>query len=235
MGTRTLERSRQRRASVEIVEDRTLVELASQGDGAEAFAGLVRRHSGLVCRVASRMLDREEAQDACQEVWVRAWRGMDGFRRDSCFTTWLYRITVNTCLSARRKVARRRSREAGEPLDFFPSLPDGGYDPEAATLNRERRKEIQASLRHVRAEHRAALVLRHMDGMSYAEVATTLNVPQGTAKGWVHRGRIALLAAMNQESTTTPNEPAQPPRRPPPSNVAEVPTSRPLLTALAFV
>lgn len=170
------------------------------------------------------MLDREEAQDACQEVWLRAWRGMDGFRRYSCFTTWLYRITVNTCLSARRKVARRRSREAGELPDLLPSLPDVGNGPEAAALNRERREEIHTALRHVRTEHRAALVLRHMDGMSYAEVAKTLDIPQGTAKGWAHRGRAALLAAMNQEPTTTHNEPAQPSRRPSPNNTAELPT-----------
>jgi RNA polymerase sigma-70 factor (ECF subfamily) len=66
-------------------------------------------------------------------------------------------------------------------------------------LSAERREEIQAALQHVRAEHRAALVLRHMEGLSYAEIAEVLDVPDGTAKGWVSRGRAALLIALAQQ------------------------------------
>ncbi|MBD0328463.1 MAG: sigma-70 family RNA polymerase sigma factor, partial [Pyrinomonadaceae bacterium] len=73
---------------------------AARGD-AGAFARLVRNHSGLVYRVALRILGNEDAQDASQEVWVRVWRNITKFRGQSAFTTWLYRITVNTCLSTR--------------------------------------------------------------------------------------------------------------------------------------
>jgi RNA polymerase sigma-70 factor (ECF subfamily) len=66
-------------------------------------------------------------------------------------------------------------------------------------LSAERREEIQAALQHVRAEHRAALVLRHMEGLSYAEIAEVLDIPDGTAKGWVSRGRAALLIALAQQ------------------------------------
>jgi RNA polymerase sigma-70 factor (ECF subfamily) len=80
------------------------------------------------------------------------------------------------------------------------SEPSGGdADPEAAALNAERREEIQAALVHVRAEHRAALVLRHMEGLSYAEIAEVLQVPDGTAKGWVSRGRAAMLLALAEQ------------------------------------
>jgi RNA polymerase sigma-70 factor (ECF subfamily) len=66
-------------------------------------------------------------------------------------------------------------------------------------LSTERREEIEAALKHVRAEHRAALVLRHMEGLSYAEIAEVLEVPDGTAKGWVSRGRAAMLIALAEE------------------------------------
>jgi RNA polymerase sigma-70 factor (ECF subfamily) len=181
-------------------QDRTLVAWASQGD-TKAFAELVRRHSNVVYRMALRMLGRENAQDASQEVWVRVWRTIKGFRAESAFSTWLYRITVNTCLSVRQKESRRQQEwEYGDELPYLPEPPGGEADPEAVTLSAERREELQAALLHVRAEHRAALVLRHMEGLSYAEIAEVLGVPDGTAKGWVSRGRAAMLIALAEEN-----------------------------------
>ena len=184
-------------------EDRHLAARAARGD-AEAFAKLVRAHSSLVYRVALRMLGGEEdAQDASQEVWVRVWKNIKGFRGESAFSTWLYRIAVNTCLSFRQRESRRRherQQEYGD--DEVPYLPEptgGDADPEAAALSAERRDELQSALQHVRAEHRAALVLRHMEGLSYAEIAEVLKVPDGTAKGWVSRGRAAMLIALAKE------------------------------------
>jgi RNA polymerase sigma-70 factor (ECF subfamily) len=180
-------------------EDRELVIRASEGD-IGAFTKLVRDNSSLVYRVAIRMLGSENAQDVSQEVWVRVWRNIRGFRADSAFSTWLYRITVNTCLSALWKEARREEREySGDEMPYLPEPPGVDADPEAAALSAERREEIQNALQHVRAEHRAALVLRHMEGLSYAEIAEVLEVPDGTAKGWVSRGRAALLIALAQQ------------------------------------
>jgi RNA polymerase sigma-70 factor, ECF subfamily len=176
--------------------DRDLAMRASGGD-VGAFRQLVREHSGLVYRVALRILGVQDAQDASQEAWVRAWRNIENFRGDSAFSTWLYRITVNTCLSVRRKESRRREREySGDELPFLPEPGGGDADPEAAALSTQQREELLAALAHVRAEHRAALVLRHMEGLSYAEIARILDVPDGTAKGWVSRGRAAMLVAL---------------------------------------
>ena len=173
---------------------------ASRGD-AGAFKHLVLEHSGLVYRVALRILGVQDAQDASQEVWIRVWRNIENFRGDSAFSTWLYRITVNTCLSFRRKESRRAEREygGGDELPFLPEPTGGEADPEAAALSAHRREELLAALQHVRAEHRAALVLRHMEGLSYAEIARILEVPEGTAKGWVSRGRAAMLVALAGE------------------------------------
>src|SRR5215211_3852162 len=146
------------------------------------------------------MLGTDDAQDASQEVWIRVWRNMRTFRGESAFSTWLYRITVNTCLSMRQRESRRQDREySGEEMPYLPEPSGGDADPEAEALSAERREEIEAALGHVRAEHRAALVLRHMEGLSYAEIAEVLEVPDGTAKGWVSRGRAALLMALAQE------------------------------------
>jgi RNA polymerase sigma-70 factor, ECF subfamily len=185
-----------------IGDDRQLAIRASRGD-VKAFTKLVRAHSSLVYRVSLRMLGSEEyAQDVSQEVWVRAWRNISSFRGESAFSTWLYRITVNTCLSARRRESRRheqREYTSDYLMPYLPEPPGGEADPEAAVLSAERRGEIEAALGHVRAEHRAALVLRHMEGLSYSEIAEVLQVPEGTAKGWVSRGRAALLIALAQE------------------------------------
>ena len=177
---------------------RELAVRASAGD-AGAFRQLVREHSGLVYRVALRIVGAQEAQDASQEAWIRAWRNIENFRGDSAFSTWLYRITVNTCLSARRKESRRKEREyGGDGLLFLPEPSGGDADPEAAALTAQQREELLAALEHVRAEHRAALVLRHMEGLSYSEIAQILDVPDGTAKGWVSRGRAAMLVALTE-------------------------------------
>jgi RNA polymerase sigma-70 factor, ECF subfamily len=179
--------------------DRDLAMRASGGD-VGAFRQLVREHSGLVYRVALRILGVQDAQDASQEAWVRAWRNIENFRGDSAFSTWLYRITVNTCLSARRKEARRKEREySGDELTFLPEPQGGEADPEAAALNAQQREDLLAALGHVRAKHRAALVLRHMEGLSYAEIAQILDVPEGTAKGWVSRGRASMLVALTEQ------------------------------------
>ena len=177
-------------------EDQNLAKKAAKGD-VEAFARLVRGHSGLVYRLATRILGVDEAQDASQEVWIRVWRNLPKFRGDSAFSTWIYKITVNTCLSTRRK---EQAREFGDEPPYIPAVPNTENDPETAALADERREELFRALERVRAEHRAALVLRHMEGLSYAEVAQILDVPDGTAKGWVSRGRAALLVELSRES-----------------------------------
>jgi RNA polymerase sigma-70 factor, ECF subfamily len=182
-------------------EERALISRASRGD-VDAFSRLVSIHSALVRGVSLRMLGAQEAQDASQEVWVRVWANMKSFRGESAFSTWLYRVTVNTCLSFRRKETRRRTREVEEELAHLSVSSGGDGDPEEAALVAERREEIQVALGSIRAEHRAAMVMRHMEGLSCAEISEALGVPDGTVKGWASRGRTAMLAALTQNSAS---------------------------------
>src|ERR671910_3008352 len=182
-------------------EERTLISRASRGD-VDAFSKLVSAHSPLVRGVTLRILGGQEAQDASQEVWVRVWANMKSFRGESAFSTWLYRVTVNTCLTFRRKESRRRTREVEEEMAHLSISSGGDGDPEEAALDAERREEIQVALGSVRAEHRAAMVMRHMEGLSCAEISEALGVPDGTVKGWASRGRTAMLAALTQNSAS---------------------------------
>jgi RNA polymerase sigma-70 factor (ECF subfamily) len=91
-------------------------------------------------------------------------------------------------------------REVDEELAHLSEASGGDGDPEEAALDAERRGEIQVALGNVRAEHRAAMVMRHMEGLSCAEVSEALGVPDGTVKGWASRGRAAMLAALTQGS-----------------------------------
>ena len=181
------------------IGNRGLVARASRGDVA-AFSVLVREHSGLVHRVALRVLGAEDAQDASQEVWVRVWANIKTFRGESAFSTWLYRIAMNTCLGVLRKKRTREAWELHEETAYLLEPPGSTSNPEEVVLGSERRNEIWAALRHVRAEHVAALVLRHMEGLSYGEVAEVLGVPVGTAKGWTSRGRAAMLVALAKKN-----------------------------------
>lgn len=184
---------------VRAAEDGSFALRASHGD-VEAFGRLVRDHSTLVYQMSLRMLGRDGAEDASQEVWVRVWRNIQNFRGESAFGTWLYKITINTCMSVKQKEARHEKWRHGGEMPYLAQPSGGDEDPEAAALNAERREEVQDALQHVRAEHRAALVLRHMEGLSYAEIAEVLDIPNGTAKGWASRGRAAMLVALVEEN-----------------------------------
>lgn len=99
--------------------------------------------------------------------------------------------------------------ELRQDLPFLPEPSGGEHDPEATTLSRERREELNGTLQQLRTEHRAALVLRHMEGLGYAEISEILEVPEGTAKGWVSRGRAALLVLLSEKSPNGQQEPGR--------------------------
>lgn len=164
--------------------DGELVERARGGDR-QAFGVLVRRHQAIVYRVCYRVLgSREDADDATQEAFLRAYRKLDTFRGQSAFRTWLMRLTVNVSLNER---ARRKppTDQLGEEAG---AVPDGASPLERA----EAAAQLHQAMGHLPPNHRAAVVLRDLEGLSYGETATILGVPEGTAKGWAHRGRERL-------------------------------------------
>jgi RNA polymerase sigma-70 factor (ECF subfamily) len=180
--------------------DAELVRLAAAGDE-RAFAELVRRHERRVYNIAYRLLGREEdARDAAQDAFVSCYRKLSTFRGDALFTTWLHRIAVNASYDIlRRRKDLLSADEAPEP----PPQPDHG-DQAAAGV------DVQRALRQVPIEYRAVLVLHDLQGHAYEEVAEILDVPLGTVKSRLHRGRVALGRVLGIDREPNLVEPSAP-------------------------
>ncbi len=137
-------------------------------------------------RVALRLLGSDsDAQDATQETFVRAWRGLGRFRGESAVATWLYRIVTNRCLNV---IAARRPAES---LDL--DLRSVSGDPAEITEQRERFAAVARRVASLVPEQRAAVVLRDFEGLSYEDVAEVLGVSVPAVKGRIHRGRLSVL------------------------------------------
>lgn len=168
------------------LDDAVLVDRVRNGDR-RAFSELVRRHQTVVYRSCYRILgDREDAKDASQEAFLRAYRKLDTYRGQSAFRTWILRVAMNVSLNERGRRGPPRTGVAA--AEEIPSL----EVPEAELMRAETVAEIHEALQLVRAEHRAAVVLRDLEGLSYQETAESLGIAEGTAKSWVYRGRKRL-------------------------------------------
>ena len=186
--------------------DAELVERFRGGD-AEAFAALVRRHQDRVYRVCLRVTgDVEEALDASQEVFLSTIRNLDRFRGDAAFTTWLHRIAVNASYDRMRARARAPVLHAvgdddGPPPEPGPPVADHAEAVADAS-------DVAAALALVPEEFRAALILADVEDLPYDEISAILEVPVGTVKSRVHRGRVALARAMGVAGGEPPGDPA---------------------------
>jgi RNA polymerase sigma-70 factor (ECF subfamily) len=174
-----------------------------RGGDQDAFTELVTRHERRVYNLAYRMLGRaEDARDAAQDAFLSCYRHLASFRGEAAFTTWLHRITVNACYDS----LRRRPPDPA-PLSEVPEpSPARDHADQAAAA-----VDVQRALGRVPVEFRAALVLHDIQGLPYEEVAEALEVPIGTIKSRIHRGRLALARALSGEpdhATDTSNRAA---------------------------
>lgn len=160
--------------------DATLAKQAAAGSES-AFRSLVEAHGGMVYNLALKIIgDPHEAEDVFQDVFLGAWRGLGGFRGEAKFSTWLCSITINRC---RRVLSSRRRAVPAEPLEGT-SLADKS-NPAAGRAVRE-------ALALIPEKFRIAVVLHCMSGYTYREAGAIMNVPDGTVKSYVHRGKRAL-------------------------------------------
>ena len=169
--------------------DEADVARARAGDTA-AFAALVRRHQDRVFGFILRMLDaRDEAMELTQDVFVKAWQALPGWRPEARFSTWLLQIARNAALDQ----LRRRRVVQFAPLDDGIDVADTAPGPEARYASRQRQALLEHSLQQIAAEHREILLLREIEDLSYGELAAVLGIAEGTVKSRLARARAALL------------------------------------------
>jgi RNA polymerase sigma-70 factor (ECF subfamily) len=190
-----------RKRSSDPAEDMQLVERCKRGDR-DAFDELMRRHERKVYNFAFRLTGNyDEANDIAAETFVRVYTRIQSFRGDSAFLTWLFRIVTNVFLDARK---RRRSRPS-ESLEqlveaddraLARQAEDASVSPQAELERRERDTILQRAIAGLPEYQRAMILLYHVEGMSYEEIAAAMDLPIGTVKSRLNRARLALRHAL---------------------------------------
>lgn len=171
-------------------DDAALIEQYLAGD-VDAFDALMRVHEDRMFSICLRMLrEREAALDATQETFITVFRKADRFAGRSAFSTWLYRVAVNTCYDVARRSRRKRADPLPEGLD--PADPGAGDDFESADI----RPDIEEALVALPSEFRAAVILVDLEGLALETVSEALSVPIGTIKSRVFRGRRLLAESL---------------------------------------
>ena len=177
--------------------DRELVRSAQRGDE-QAFRRLVERYQRRVYQLALGMLkDADEAMDISQETFVRVHRYLPSFKGDSSFFTWTYRIAMNLCLDVQRRRGRleRVDLEQGDEAEIeaamdAPSAALAG--PQRQALNAELRGRIEEALASLSENHRAILLLREVEGLSYEDLAKVLGIRKGTVMSRLFHARLKM-------------------------------------------
>jgi RNA polymerase sigma-70 factor (ECF subfamily) len=182
---------------------------AAQGGDRDALDRLLRHHQDQVYALARRLTgNHTDALDATQEALVAIVRGLPRFDGRSAFSTWVYRVATNACLDE----LRRRSRRSADPL---PDLEDPSWQPPGAGGSGRTdpsgsvadRIDIDRALATLPPEFRAPVVLRDLCGLDYAEISEVLDIPPGTVRSRIARGRAALARTMTGNQTGSPDRP----------------------------
>ena len=188
-------------------DDLTLVKRIKTGDQ-RAFKLLVERYQRKIYAVALGMVkDREEALDISQEAFVKVYKYLDHFKGDSSFYTWLYRITVNISIDALRKKQPLRGEQV--ELDEAVKMDTAeanigalgsrlGTNPQKSALRKELAEKIQQALETVPEKHRAILLLREVEGMSYEDLSRTLKIPKGTVMSRLFHARTKVQKILSE-------------------------------------
>ncbi len=186
-----------------LTDERLVVGLRA-GDEA-AYEALLERFQQPVYSLVQRLIeDQNEASDVTQEVFLKVFRNIGGFRSQSSLKTWIYRIAVNEAYNRRRWFGRHRKAEVGLEADqnghaWLDHLSDEARSPYDLVLNEQRRRAIERALEGLNPVFRAAVVLRDQEELSYEEIADVLDVSLGTVKSRILRGREALRRALIEE------------------------------------
>ncbi|MBU1486579.1 sigma-70 family RNA polymerase sigma factor [bacterium] len=175
------------------IDDITLIKAFCAGDKA-AFDKLVGKHKDKVFSLCYRFLgDYEEANDCAQEAFVKAFRSLKRFKQRSAFSTWIYRIAVNTCKNRVTSLEYRSSKKMRRLDDeSCIQIRDESHSPVARLERKEKEMLIQKAINSLPKEQKAVIVLRNIQGLSYKEVAEITGYNSGTVKSKLSRAREQL-------------------------------------------
>jgi RNA polymerase sigma-70 factor, ECF subfamily len=180
--------------------DENLTARVLAGDMA-SFRVLTERYYLTVYRLSRSILkSSEDAEDASQEIFVKAYQSLAQYSGRGSFGGWLRRLTVNHCLN-RRESAAAKSAARSSSLELMADTLSAGVDADPVTqlLRNEARHRIAAEMNELPAQQRAAMALRVLEDMSYDEIADVMGVPVNSVRSWLHRGRARLRSALDYE------------------------------------
>jgi len=183
--------------------DAELVQECKRGN-MSAFEKILDKYEGKIYNMAYRMLgDVQDAEDAAQEAFMKAYASLDGFRGESSFSTWLYRIAKNVCLDEIRRRQRKPVYHLDEPVktptgEMQRQLPDDAPSPDEVVVEYEKRTAVEEALKKLTPHHRTAIILRDIQGLSYNEMADILDVKLGTVKSRLYRARSSMRDVLRE-------------------------------------
>jgi RNA polymerase sigma-70 factor (ECF subfamily) len=176
--------------------DNLLVERVQQGDQA-AFNLLVEKYQYRLAKLVGRYIhDHAEIEDVCQEAFIKAYRAIGGFRGESAFYTWLYRIAVNTAKNYLISLGRRPPKtdidaDDAVHIEAGAAMRETGT-PEANALTQELADAVSRAVEQLPEDLRMAITLRELEGLSYEEISQVMNCPIGTVRSRIFRARDAI-------------------------------------------
>ncbi|MDB5988399.1 MAG: polymerase sigma factor RpoE [Nevskia sp.] len=175
--------------------DEQLVALAQEGNQ-RAFELLVRKYQHKIVQLVGRLVGEGDAPDVSQETFIKAYRALNGFRGQSAFYTWLYRIGINT---AKNHLVSRGRRPANQDIDIADAEQYGHTEqlsdvdtPESMLLSDEIKQKVAEVISKLPADLRQAITLRELEGLSYEEIAEVMDCPIGTVRSRIFRAREAI-------------------------------------------
>lgn len=187
------------------LSDQAIIALVKRGER-DAYRVVVERYQERLIALAYDVLkNRAEAEDVAQESFVKAYLALDSFKGDSSFYTWLYRIAYHMAIDARRKSNRRDEVSASTPVgneDSSVSLESTlqaptEADPAAILEQKQRASCVDSALRGISPEHRAIIMMRELDGLSYEEIAEVVGISKGTVMSRLHYARKRIQEALS--------------------------------------
>ena len=177
--------------------DQQLVERVQRGEKA-AFDLLVSKYQRKIFRLLSRLIrDQAEVEDVAQEAFIKAYRALPNFRGDSAFYTWLYRIAINTAKNHLVSQGRRAPTTTEADIEEAETFDDGDHlrdlnTPDSMLLSKQVAEAVNRAIEQLPEDLRTAIVLREIEGLSYEEIAESMNCPIGTVRSRIFRAREAI-------------------------------------------